>query len=201
VILDPAGGVHSLSRAASVKVGELRDRLKDCPLENLPTVEVGRESIKAHQQERQQREKDFTAAAHELTGEQQRPAPDDTRAAFAALLEQNAEREAFRQKTAEAIRAAWQSADRDGLAFMVNLSEQGLRMAHGGDKGGLVAMAENGSIHSLSAKLYGDEARAMREAIHDTQGQHTELLIPTVEECRRDLAAAREAQHQAREER
>jgi hypothetical protein len=38
VILDQAGGVHSLSRVAGVKVAALRERLKDFPLEELPSV-------------------------------------------------------------------------------------------------------------------------------------------------------------------
>jgi len=42
VILDQAGGVHSLTRAASVKAGALRERLKDYPLETLPTVDEAR---------------------------------------------------------------------------------------------------------------------------------------------------------------
>ena len=50
VILDQAGGVHSLSRMAGVKVGELRETLEDYPLRDLPTVEQAREQ----QQERQQ---------------------------------------------------------------------------------------------------------------------------------------------------
>lgn len=52
VILDQAGGIHSLSRMAGVKVGELRDRLQDYPVQSLPTVEAAREM----QQERQQAE-------------------------------------------------------------------------------------------------------------------------------------------------
>jgi len=43
VILDQAGGVHSLSRMAGAKVAALRDRLADYPLEGLPTVEQARE--------------------------------------------------------------------------------------------------------------------------------------------------------------
>jgi hypothetical protein len=42
VILDQAGGVHSLARVASVKAGALRERLKDYPLETLPTVDEAR---------------------------------------------------------------------------------------------------------------------------------------------------------------
>lgn len=44
VILDQAGGVHSLSRAANVKAAELRETLKDYPLRELPTVQAVRES-------------------------------------------------------------------------------------------------------------------------------------------------------------
>lgn len=43
VILDEAGGVHSLSRMAGVKVAELRDRLRDYPAHGLPSVDEARE--------------------------------------------------------------------------------------------------------------------------------------------------------------
>jgi len=52
VILDQAGGVHSLSRMAGAKVAALRETLQEYPLQGLPTVEAAREM----QQERQQAE-------------------------------------------------------------------------------------------------------------------------------------------------
>jgi MobA/VirD2-like, nuclease domain len=58
VILDPAGGVHSLSRAATVKAADLRETLKEYPLQDLPTVEAAREIIHARQNERQQEQRE-----------------------------------------------------------------------------------------------------------------------------------------------
>ena len=65
VIIDQAGGVHSLSRMAGVKVGELRETLSDYPLQDLPTVGEAREM----QQERQQ-------SAQRPEYENELPAPD-----------------------------------------------------------------------------------------------------------------------------
>jgi len=63
VILDPEGGVHSLTRMAGAKAGELRERLGDSAL-NLPTVEQAR----AAQQERVQAQEQ-TAPQIEAHGE------------------------------------------------------------------------------------------------------------------------------------
>jgi hypothetical protein len=59
VILDEAGGVHSLSRMAGVKVAELRETLQDYPLRDLPSVETAREM----QLERQQPASELEKAA------------------------------------------------------------------------------------------------------------------------------------------
>lgn len=43
VILDDAGGVHSLTRAAGVKVAELRETLQDYPVRDLPDITEARQ--------------------------------------------------------------------------------------------------------------------------------------------------------------
>jgi len=54
VILDPAGGVHSLARVAGVKVAELRETLQDYPLRDLPSVEEAREQAQDRAQRPEQ---------------------------------------------------------------------------------------------------------------------------------------------------
>jgi hypothetical protein len=51
VIVDAAGGVHSLSRAADVKAGDLRERLQDLPPESLPSVDEARDAQRERQAE------------------------------------------------------------------------------------------------------------------------------------------------------
>lgn len=63
VVLDQAGGVHSLTRASGAKVGELGETLKDFPLADLPTVQ----DVRDRQREQREQEKERTEqgrAAH-----------------------------------------------------------------------------------------------------------------------------------------
>ena len=67
VILDPEGGVHSLSRAANVKAAELRETLKDYPFHSLPTVEAVRSASRDRQREQAITPADFGKAGQEAT--------------------------------------------------------------------------------------------------------------------------------------
>jgi ATP-dependent exoDNAse (exonuclease V) alpha subunit len=86
-----------------------------------------------------------------------------------------------RKETAALVRESWTKSEHDGLGFMVALGEKGLQVAQT-KKGGLVIVAENGLVHSLSAKTQGEElSAAMQEAIIKTKADG--LVIPTVREC------------------
>ena len=52
-ILDPAGGVHSLSRMAGAKASDLRERLAECDLQQLPSVEQARTAQQERNAERE----------------------------------------------------------------------------------------------------------------------------------------------------
>ena len=75
VIIDQAGGVHSLSRMAGVKVAELRDTLQEYPLQDLPSVEQARE---AQQGQQQQAAPEIEQAAQPETAPQIEQAPTPT---------------------------------------------------------------------------------------------------------------------------
>ena len=68
VILDAAGGVHSLSKVAGVKVADIKKLLQDYPLQDRPNVEEARELAQIHAQRPEQK--------NELA------APESSRAAF-----------------------------------------------------------------------------------------------------------------------
>jgi hypothetical protein len=115
VILDPAGGVHSLSRAATVKAADLRETLKNYPLESLPTVDAARETILERQQERQQE-------SHQKEQEQQAAAQKEQEQKPAAPA-----KEKPLSKTAGEIRLALSLTD-SGQGFASALEDRGLTL-------------------------------------------------------------------------
>lgn len=94
VILDQAGGVHSLSRMAGVKVGELRERLGDYALENLPSVAQAREAQQERTQAREVTAPELGSREEERAAE---PAPEATTSSAAEI-----DRAAFDGREADA---------------------------------------------------------------------------------------------------
>jgi hypothetical protein len=223
VILDEAGGVHSLSRAASVKAGELRDRLKDCPLQNLPTVEAARELIHDRAQGRE--------------SDRDREAWED-RLAAAAIAKEEREQKFIEPQPAKAapkpekelkgtaadIRLAYALSD-TGQSFAAALDERGLILAQVSkeeaersyrtaafakelgrrapvlEAGEPVVINERGHLYRLTERTTGDE----RGEIDKFLGPVDRVYIPTVTEARamqkehakEERAEARDIERQA----
>lgn len=96
-----------------------------------------------------------------------------------AVHEQQKARQVDRMtKAAQDIHLAWTISD-GGLAFMCALGEQGFHMTQD-NYGRYVVVSENGFKHPLSPKVYGETAKAMKEALDATRADG--LIIPTVDE-------------------
>lgn len=109
--------------------------------------------------------------------------------------EQQAERERraqeFRERDAsakEAIRSAWTAASRDPISFMIELNERDLYVAQN-EKGFYVAVERSGYAHRMPL-------HEMHEAIDVLKRQNKDLLLPTLEEQRAELAAQHEEKKQ-----
>ena len=82
VIIDPAGGTHSLSRMTGCKVAELRETLQDYPLQNLPSIQQVREN----RAEIKDLERQAFAAQLEIGTQKREPATPTGREAAAPLM-------------------------------------------------------------------------------------------------------------------
>ena len=93
--------------------------------------------------------------------------------------------------SAAAIRGAWTSAPRDGLAFMIGLNERGLYVAED-ERGNYFAVEKSGFAHRLPDK-------DMQQAVDALRRENSGLVIPTLEEQRTELQQQRDQLEDERE--
>ena len=162
VILDPAGGVHSLSRTLEGSPAEKRALLDSVPRDELQPVKLlqlaEREARAAPQ------EKEFEQAATRALGERGKVFSDA---------------EADKRMTRAAIgQIAQQSAD--PLEFAIALGDEGLTLSRA-KSGRFVAVDTRGDIHFVP------QSKALDEAFREGGA----VTVPTVGEVRAELRAER----------
>lgn len=143
VLIDEAGGVHSLARMAGVKVAELRDKLADIEREKLPTAgqvkEADREGTLFHhtpeQPKGRQAAEIFTAYQSSQTGPEFAAALADRKLAPARATAEDVKR--FEEARA--------NAQESGVKFLPpQLKENEL-----------VAVDERGNVHKINERTTG----------------------------------------------
>jgi len=204
VILDQAGGVHSLSRALAgeMKAGELREFLRDYPPQELPTVDEARELAQARAQ-RPEHDAELTApdsarafalgdSAHVTRLNSDSPAPEIEQAApvAVAVLElasmeraTGAEIDAAPSVAAAQIdRAA--PAEREGFAVEID---------HGADLGGSI----EGGVGNVASVLADAAERVLDGVANLFEGFMGATSPPTLQQ-RLERAQQREEAQEAR---
>ncbi|MBF0554853.1 MAG: relaxase/mobilization nuclease domain-containing protein [Nitrospirae bacterium] len=176
VIIDERGGEYSAARATGSKVAEVRERMKDINRAALPSVEAAKtlqeeQARKREQEERVKREQET----------------ED--------FEKQKKREAMRAQVVDTVCAVWKESGYNGLDFLVSIQHKGLYVAQ--DSNRFVVVQENGFMHGLSAKQYGETAQKIQEGITATLKDNNGLILPTVEECRATLKERHEEEYKA----
>ncbi len=141
-----------------------------------------REERKTREQERETRERQERERKAQQGQESQRQAEAERRAQ--EMQKRNA-------ASAAAIRSAWTSAPRDGIAFMIGLNERGLYVAHD-ERGNYFAVEKSGFAHRLPDK-------DMQQAIDALRRENSGLVIPTLEEQRAEYQQQRDQLEEERE--
>jgi hypothetical protein len=195
VLLDEAGGVHSLSRTLGLKAAEVRAFMADIERDGLPTVAQARAEIeRANAPEIAPEIAAYRAAAEAATEDRRNfPDPAEAREVWQPKAEPT-RAEKVRQRRAEAADAigqAWREAEREPVEFVIALGQRGLTLAED-DKGRFVALDGEGDAHFLSARALGEPAKEAQAHMHD--GLHGEgVTVLSVAEARAALKEERKA--------
>ena len=202
VLVDEAGGVHSLSRTLG-KETKLKEFMAGIDRDGLPTGAEAREHLRRAITPEQHPAPEIEAApelaasragAEEVTADH-RTGPDFAEAS--AVWERTPEPtrddelQQRREVAAAAIGQAWREAARDPVQFVIELGQRGLSLAED-DKGRFVAVDGDGYAHFLTGRALGEPARAVQEQLHD--GLTAEgVSVVTVAEARAELKEERKA--------
>lgn len=173
VVLDPAGGVHALSRTLGIKTAEVTRLMADVDRAALPDVE----QAKALQRERQ-------------ATRQSEPVVDRAQATTPEPVRETAE-----QAARSAISEAWQMAP-DPLAFVVQLGERGYSLATTGQER-YVAVDPEGRLHPIGREALGDAARAAQRELDHAFGARSAVHLPDAAEVQQRIREGEAVAEQA----
>jgi MobA/MobL family len=163
-------------------------------------IEESRKAAERAQQESARKKliEEKQAATQEITAKtlgRDQPQPVEPPAPRGASSDQEQKRQE-RQATAAQIREAWQGAERDPVAFVIALGEQGLTLAEN-EKGRFVAVNERGYAHYLSAAALGEPPQKVQRELETAFKGEGSISLPTVDELkaeRRGIWAASKAE-------